>query len=111
MNKHFWILIMLLCLSALHANEKIGGSLDNVDLLIEDIFNVINEGAMNGHRVPVGDFGKLYVRLKPATKARMGRNPITGEEIKIAAKKATKVPKFVFKKAFKEATLKAKIKA
>ncbi len=77
--------------------------------IIEDLYDVINAGAMNGQRVPVGNFGKLYVRVKPATKARMGRNPITGEDIKIPAKKATKVPKFVFSKAFKEASLKAKI--
>jgi nucleoid DNA-binding protein len=78
--------------------------------IIEDLYDVINAGAMNGERVPLGNFGKLYIRVKPATKARTGRNPITGEEIKIPAKKATKVPKFVFKKAFKEASLKAKVK-
>ncbi len=78
--------------------------------IIEDLFDVISEGAMRGERVPVGKFGKLYVKVKPATKARMGRNPITGEDIKIAAKKATKVPKFTFSKAYKEISLKAKIK-
>jgi DNA-binding protein HU-beta len=78
--------------------------------IIEDLYGVIHAGALSGARVPVGSFGKLYVRVKPATKARMGRNPITGEEIQIAAKKATKVPKFVFNKAFKEASLGAKVK-
>ena len=79
--------------------------------IIEDLYDVVNEGAMNGNRVPMGSFGKLYIRVKPATKARTGRNPITGEEITIPAKKATKVPKFVFSKAYKENALKAKIKA
>jgi DNA-binding protein HU-beta len=78
--------------------------------IIEDLYGVIHAGALSGSRVPVGSFGKIYVRVKPATKARMGRNPITGEEIQIAAKKATKVPKFVFNKAFKEASLGAKVK-
>lgn len=78
--------------------------------IIEDLYDVVNAGALNGERVPVGAFGKLYIRVKPATKARIGRNPITGEEIKIPPKKATKVPKFVFSKAFKEASLKAKTK-
>ena len=32
---------------------------------------------------------QLTVRVKPATKARKGRNPATGEEITIAAKKAS----------------------
>lgn len=78
--------------------------------IIEDLFDVISEGAMNGERVPMGKFGKVFIKLKPATKARMGRNPITGEEIKIAPKKATKVPKFTFSKSYKEQALKAKIK-
>ena len=78
--------------------------------MIEDLFDVINAGVMKGERVPMGKFGKVYVKVRPATKARMGRNPITGEEMKIAAKKATKGPKFTFSKAYKEAALAAKIK-
>ena len=42
-------------------------------------------------------------------KARKGRNPFTGEEIQIAAKPETKVPKITFAKAFKEIVLKAKV--
>ncbi len=78
--------------------------------MIDDLFDVINAGVMKGQRVPVGKFGKLFIKVKPATKERMGRNPLTGEEIKIAAKKATKVPKFSFSKAYKEAALKAAVK-
>ena len=78
--------------------------------IIEDVFDVIHAGVIKGERVPVGKFGKLHIKVKPATKARMGRNPITGEEIKIAAKKATKVPKFTFSKAYKDAALKASVK-
>ena len=39
---------------------------------------------------------------KPATKARMGRNPATGEEIQIAAKPARLVIKSTVLKALKE---------
>ncbi|MEJ1354503.1 MAG: HU family DNA-binding protein [Candidatus Sedimenticola sp. (ex Thyasira tokunagai)] len=39
---------------------------------------------------------------KPARKARMGRNPATGETIKIAAKKATTVVKVSALKALKD---------
>ncbi|MES9903558.1 MAG: HU family DNA-binding protein [Sedimenticola sp.] len=39
---------------------------------------------------------------KPARKARMGRNPATGESIKIAAKKATTVIKVSALKALKD---------
>jgi DNA-binding protein HU-beta len=78
--------------------------------IIDDIFDVINTGVIKGVRVPVGKFGKLFIKLKPATKERIGRNPLTGEEITIAAKKATKVPKFTFSKSYKEEALKAVIK-
>ncbi|MBL3590355.1 MAG: HU family DNA-binding protein [gamma proteobacterium endosymbiont of Lamellibrachia anaximandri] len=40
--------------------------------------------------------------VKPRTKARMGRNPATGESIKIAAKPARKVVKISALKALKE---------
>lgn len=78
--------------------------------IIDDVFDVINAGVIKGQRVPVGKFGKLFIKVKPATKERLGRNPLTGEEITIAAKKATKVPKFSFSKSYKEAALKASVK-
>ncbi|RLJ22149.1 DNA-binding protein [bacterium endosymbiont of Escarpia laminata] len=40
--------------------------------------------------------------VKPRTKARMGRNPATGESIKIAAKPARKIVKITALKALKE---------
>jgi nucleoid DNA-binding protein len=79
--------------------------------IIDDIFDVINAGVIKGERVPVGKFGKLFIKVKPATKERLGRNPLTGEEITIAAKKATKVPKFTFSKSYKEIALKAVLKS
>ncbi|MCP4136566.1 MAG: HU family DNA-binding protein [bacterium] len=78
--------------------------------ILEDLYDVIEAGVIQGERVPIGKIGKAFVRVKPATKARKGRNPLTGEEIMIAAKKATKVPKFSFTKDFKEKSVKAKIK-
>ena len=39
--------------------------------------------------VTIGSIVQFTVRLKPATKARQGRNPATGEEITIAAKPAS----------------------
>lgn len=78
--------------------------------IIDDVFDVINAGVIKGQRVPVGKFGKLFIKVKPATKERLGRNPLTGEEITIPAKKATKVPKFTFSKSYKELALKATIK-
>ena len=43
----------------------------------------------NAQKVRIGGLVQLTVRVKPAQKARMGRNPATGEEIKIAAKPAS----------------------
>ncbi len=40
--------------------------------------------------------------VKPRTKARMGRNPATGESIKIAAKPARKIVRLAALKALKE---------
>lgn len=76
--------------------------------LLDSVFQLVEAGVLQGERVPLGGMGKMHVKIKPATKARMGRNPLTGEAIKIAAKKASKVPRFTFSKAFKEAVLKAK---
>ena len=50
---------------------------------------VILEELGNAQKVRIGGLVQLTVRVKPAQKARMGRNPATGEEIKIAAKPAS----------------------
>jgi DNA-binding protein HU-beta len=42
----------------------------------------------NAEKVRIGGLVQLTVRVKPATKKRLGRNPATGEEITIAAKPA-----------------------
>lgn len=94
---------------AQHIAEKHQISKKQAKDIIDDLFDVINAGIMKGDRVPVGKFGKIFIRVRPATKARKGRNPLTGQEITIPAKKATKVPKFTFAKSFKEEAVKAKI--
>jgi DNA-binding protein HU-beta len=43
----------------------------------------------DAQKVRIGGLVQLTVRVKPATKARKGRNPATGEEITIAAKPAS----------------------
>ena len=79
---------------------------DTTELSKKDVANLFDELATlaysevkaNGEFVLPG-FGKL---VKADRKARMGRNPATGEEIKIAAKT---VVKFRLAKAAKEAVL------
>ena len=70
--------------------------------ILEDYCAVINAGMLKGIRVPVGKFGKMLVKTRPAAPVRKGRNPLTGEEIMLKARPETKVPKFSFAKAFKE---------
>lgn len=43
----------------------------------------------NAEKVKIGGLVQLTVRVKPATKARQGRNPATGEEITIGPKPAS----------------------
>ncbi len=50
--------------------------------------DVVLEQLGDAERVKIGSLVQLTVRVKPAQKARKGRNPATGEEITIAAKKA-----------------------
>jgi DNA-binding protein HU-beta len=71
------------------------------------VVDSVKEALQKGDRVSVVGFGTFSVA---ARKARKGRNPRTGKEIKIAARK---VPKFTAGKNLKEtvnATPKAKAK-
>ena len=81
----------------------------DVKEILNAFFDCIEQGALEGNRVPVGSIGKLYAHVKPARKAREGINPLSGEKIQISAKPETKIPKFNFTKAFKETILEAKV--
>jgi len=67
---------------------------------LEALIKLAYKGAKDGFTIP--GLGKLVVVSR---KARMGRNPATGEPIKIPAKKALK---FRLAKAAKEAVLSTK---
>ncbi len=64
-----------------------------VDLILDEIKTALKKG----DRVALTPFGSFVVRSR---KAREGRNPKTGERIKIAARK---VPAFVAGKSLKDA--------
>jgi nucleoid DNA-binding protein len=49
---------------------------------------IVLEELGNAQKVRIGGLVQLTARVKPAQKARRGRNPATGEEITIAAKPA-----------------------
>lgn len=67
--------------------------------LCEDIAKFVRDSLKRGYKLPLLGLGKLYVR---ESKARMARNPQTGEEIRIPARKRVR---FSAAKALKEAVL------
>jgi DNA-binding protein HU-beta len=52
--------------------------------VLEDMVSMITKHLKKGDRIRIGGLGILQVRKRPA---RMGRNPATGEAIKIKASK------------------------
>ncbi len=80
--------------------EKVGIPKKTSAAYLEALSSMAHKEAKNGFTIP--GVGKLVVR---SYKARMGRNPQTGEAIKIPAKKRLK---FVVAKAAKDAVLGAK---
>jgi nucleoid DNA-binding protein len=70
--------------------------------LIDDYLSTVEAGALLGERVPIGSIGWLKLGARPAQKARIGRNPATGEELLISAKPETSVPKLAFSGKLKE---------
>ena len=69
--------------------EKAGLSRNEAKNVLAALEEVVLEQISNAEKVKIGNLVQLTVRLKPATKARQGRNPATGEEITIAAKPAS----------------------
>ena len=53
--------------------------------VVETVFQSITDAALNGEEVAIFGFGKFRVTERPA---RKGRNPQTGDSIKIAASKS-----------------------
>lgn len=52
--------------------------------IVDSVFGAITDAAANGDEIALNGFGKFKVKHSPA---REGRNPSTGETIKIAASK------------------------
>ena len=52
--------------------------------MLEDMVTTVTKHLKRGARIRIGGLGILQVRKRPA---RMGRNPATGEQIKIKASK------------------------
>lgn len=57
--------------------------------VLEALEEVVLDEIGDAQKVKIGGLVQLTVRVKPATKARKGRNPATGEEITIGPKPAS----------------------
>ncbi|MFO1002202.1 MAG: HU family DNA-binding protein [Planctomycetaceae bacterium] len=83
--------------------DATGQSRKEVGAVLEALEALISSNVSKGPGVfNLPGLLKIYVHTRPATKERTGRNPATGEEIKIAAKPAKKVVKVRALKKLKE---------
>ncbi|MBW1708600.1 MAG: integration host factor subunit alpha [Deltaproteobacteria bacterium] len=77
--------------------QKMGFSRRLTSEVVDDLFEIIKKTLLNGESVKISGFGNLEVREK---NARRGRNPRTGEEITISARKVLRFkPSQVLRKA------------
>jgi len=70
--------------------------------LIDDYAVLLETGMLMGNTVSLGQLGRISLNKKPARKARIGRNPATGEELTIPAKDAHMAPVFKYSSRAKE---------
>ena len=64
--------------------EKIGFSKKEASELVELVFGTLKNVLQNGEKVKISGFGNFVVREK---RERVGRNPQTGQQIKITARR------------------------
>lgn len=64
--------------------QKIGFSKKEASELVELVFNSLKNELCQGEKVKISGFGNFIVRGK---KERIGRNPQTGDQIKISARR------------------------
>ena len=78
--------------------ESVGGfSKKDASQIVEAVFDIIKDTLARGEKIKLSGFGNLVVRDK---NARIGRNPQTGDEITISARRVlTFKPSQVLKNA------------
>ena len=79
--------------------ERLGLSRKDAVELVNGLFDDIQAAVVSGDPVKIPGFGQFKVRDRAA---RMARNPATGEQVKVPAKR---VFKFLAAKALKEAVM------
>ena len=65
-------------------NNKIGLNKREAKELVDNVFETIKKTLINGEEVKVSGFGNFQLKDKPA---RPGRNPRTGEDVEITARR------------------------
>jgi len=70
--------------------------------IIDDFLSMIETGMLLGERVSVGKLGSASLRYQASRKARIVKNPKTGEDLLVPAKPALMAPKFSFSQAVKD---------
>jgi len=64
--------------------EKLGFSKKDSADIVESVFEIMKECLARGEKIKISGFGNFMVKGK---KSRRGRNPQTGREIEISARK------------------------
>ena len=64
--------------------EKVGFSKKEVAKIVESVFDIIKESLEKEEKIKISGFGNFVVRRK---RSRRGRNPQTGEDIEIGARR------------------------
>jgi integration host factor subunit alpha len=81
--------------------EKVGFSRKESAKLVDLVFDILKESLENGGKIKISGFGNFIVREK---RSRKGRNPQTGEEIQISARRVlTFKPSQVLRKSLNTA--------
>lgn len=78
-------------------HDVLGSTKADAERAVETVIDSITKGLKSDEEVSIAGLGIFSAKLRPA---RTGRNPRTGETIKIAA---MRVPKFRAAKALKDA--------
>ena len=80
--------------------QRVGFSKKESAQIVKHVFEIIKETLETGENIKLSGFGNFVVRDK---RARIGRNPQTGEEIEISARRVlTFKPSQVLRNALKE---------
>jgi integration host factor subunit alpha len=64
--------------------EKLGFSKKDAANIVESVFEIMKDSLARGEKIKISGFGNFSIKEK---KSRRGRNPQTGSEIEISARK------------------------